>query len=139
MSTVDFLPTVLGLMEVQTAGLEQGRDASKLFLSGKAPEDWEDMIFLRGTGQRDNKPDVNWLAAVTDRYKLIYSPRDEPWLIDLEEDPNELVNQFENSQYDEVVSELASALVDYGEANNDPRIHMSKFKNELEQSISRQQ
>ena len=135
MSTVDFLPTILNLMDVPTANLEQGRDASVLFEKGMAPASWEDRIFMRGTGQRDNKPDINWLAAVTDRYKLIYSPKDVPWLIDLEEDPDELINLYQNPDYKETVSDLSKSIIEYGEKYNDPRIHMTKFRTELDKAL----
>lgn len=136
MSTVDFLPTILGLMDIPTAGLEQGRDASTVFVNGNAPSDLDDIIFVRGTGQRDNKPDINWLAAFTDRYKLVYSPHEVPWLIDQEKDPDELVNYFQDPEYKQIISELSSSIIDYGEENNDPRIHHSKIRAELDQAIN---
>jgi len=135
LSTVDFLPTILALMDVQTSGLEQGRDASDLFRTGEAPDGWHDVIFMRGTGRRDNKPDINWLAAITDRYKLIYSPNDQPWLFDLQTDPNELVNQFSNAEYVNVISDLSKSILEYGEKCNDPRVKHDKINEELRTSI----
>ena len=135
LSTVDFLPTILSLMHVPTAGLEQGRDASGLFINSMAPAGWHDVIFVRGTGRRDNKPDINWLAAVTDRYKLIYSPQDVPWFFDLEVDPNELVNHYQNPEYQKVISDLSKSIIDYGEKYNDPRVHVAKFMMEIEQAM----
>ena len=132
LSTVDFLPTVMSLMDVSTAGLEQGRDASELFLTGAAPASWKDIIFIRGTGKRDNKPDINWLAAFTDRYKLIYSPTCQPWLFDHENDPDELINFYNDAEYREIISELAKSIMEYGTKHDDPRIHMNKIRGELE-------
>ncbi|MDN5212976.1 sulfatase [Fulvivirgaceae bacterium BMA12] len=136
LSTVDFLPTILSLMDVPTANKEQGRDASELFASGAVAPEWKDVIFLRGTGSRDNKPDINWLAAVTDRYKLVFSPKDKPWLFDLVEDPHELENHFENPKYKNTISELAKSIIEYGEKYDDPRIHMTKFREELEEALN---
>jgi arylsulfatase A-like enzyme len=113
---VDFLPTVLALMNVKTAGKEEGRDASELFLTGRVPDDWTDIAFLRSTGQEEG-----WLAAVTDRYKLIYSTKDEPWLFDLAQDPDELVNAFLDADKRQIVRELSLQLADYGRQSNDPR------------------
>ena len=132
MSTVDFLPTIMSLMKIPTAGLEQGRDASVLFLTGKAPAVWEDVVFIRGTGKRDNKPDINWLAAFTDRYKLIYSPTSQPWLFDHEKDPDELINYYNDPAYKDVISDLSRSIIEYGEKYNDPRVHMNKIRSELE-------
>lgn len=135
LATVDFLPTVLSLMQIPTMGTEQGRDASELFLNGSESNTWKDITFLRGTGARDNKPDVNWLAAVTDRYKLVYSPNDKPWFIDLKTDPNELANQFGNPAYKEVISDLTISLIDYGEKNNDPRVHREEFRTKFKKAV----
>jgi arylsulfatase A-like enzyme len=113
---VDFLPTILGLMGVPTAGHEQGRDASQLLTTGQAPDGWKDVSVMRGTGLESG-----WLAAVTQRYKLVLSTADEPWLFDLELDPDELVNRFLSPEYRPVVRQLARALAEYHERFGDPR------------------
>ena len=128
---------ILNLMEMPATGFEEGRDASMLFTSESVPGNWEDIIFVRGTGKRDNKPDINWLSSITDRYKLIYSPQDEPWLIDLKNDPNELINQYSNSEYDRVIADMSRAMITYGHTYNDPRVDHPKFKAELEAAINR--
>jgi len=128
---VDFLPTILGLMGVKTAGKEEGRDASTLFETGKAPAGWKDVAFIRGTGG----PDANWLAAVTDRYKLVYSPVDHPWLFDLEKDPDELVNSFCDPAYRETVRDLSREIVAYGKKYNDGRAENPKIKADLDWAI----
>ncbi|MHC4221792.1 MAG: sulfatase family protein, partial [Planctomycetota bacterium] len=91
LSTVDFLPTILSLMEVKTAEKEDGHDASALFKDGKPPRDFKDITFVRGTGN-PKSTEENWLAAFTSRYKLIVSPKDKPWLIDMQKDPDESKN-----------------------------------------------
>lgn len=47
---------------------------------------------MRGVGQLDGTDDNNWVAAVTNRYKLIYHPGGKPWFFDLEKDPDEIIN-----------------------------------------------
>ena len=74
---------------------------------GKKPAKWDDIAFLRGTGG------ANWACAVTDRYKLVYSPKDDPWLFDLEEDPEELTNRFSDAEYQPIVRQMTAELVDY--------------------------
>lgn len=126
----DFLPTILGLMEIPTSGKEEGRDASLLFTSGKVPENWNDIIFVRGT------PGLKWVAAFTPQYKLIYSEKDEPWFFDLYNDPNELVNQYNNQSYTGIIREMALALLEYGKYHNDPWIKNPKTQSEIKQALS---
>jgi arylsulfatase A-like enzyme len=113
LSCVDFLPTVISLMGLETRGTEEGRDASALFI-GKTPRDWKDVAFLRSTGK------TGWLCAVSDDYKLVYSPHDDPWLFDLKNDPDELDNRFGEPEYREVVQQLTRALIQYCRDHQDP-------------------
>jgi len=136
LSTVDFLPTIINLMGFSTVGLDQGRDASCLFNEKEAKDTWEDLICIRGTGKRNNLPDINWLAAVTDQYKLVYSPASEPWLIDLTADPDEITNQFKDSKYQPVITELTNSMLEYGKKFEDPRIHHEKMRGEMEMAIN---
>jgi arylsulfatase A-like enzyme len=117
LGTVDFLPTLLSLMDVATAGREEGRDAADLFTRGRPPEGWKDITFVRGTGGAD----ANWLAAFTSRYKLIVSPADRPWLIDMTEDPDELRNYCFDPGYRDIVRGLAGELIAYGKTYRDSR------------------
>lgn len=114
LNTVDFLPTILGLMGVKTAGTEEGRDASALFKDAAAAKNWEDITFVRGTNA--------WLGAFTARYKLIVSTKDAPWLIDMEKDPDELKNFCDDPACRNVVQSLAKALLAYGKRFNDERV-----------------
>jgi arylsulfatase A-like enzyme len=129
---VDFLPTIIRLMGFETAGKEEGRDASALFLTGKAPAGWKDVTFVRGTGRADE----GWLAAVTGRYKLVYSPADDPWLFDLEKDPDELINLFRDPEYRETVRELSRDVVDYTSRCNDPYAANAKVKTDLDWAVA---
>ncbi len=127
LSSVDFLPTVLSLMEIPTAGEEEGRDASALFKTGQAPSDWQDVAFFRGTGGSDK----NWLAAATRRYKVVYSPKDNPWLFDLEGDPDELTNYYQDASYKNIVRHLAQSLLDYGQRYRDARVEEPSIQSAL--------
>ena len=119
LNTVDFLPTMLALMEVGTTGREEGRDCSSILTTGQHPRGWSDVTFLRSTGQpRDDR--VGWIAAVTPRHKLILSSAEEPWLLDLEEDPNELTNFIRGPRHREVAKSLAQDLIAYGKKFKDP-------------------
>ncbi len=124
LSCVDFLPTVLAMMGVATAGKEEGRDASAL-LGGKPAGDWDDVTVIRGT------PSARWICAVSDRYKLVFSVDDKPWLFDLEKDPDELRNQFGNPRHREATQRLSRALRSYCETRHDPYGSIEKIKAEM--------
>ncbi len=128
LSCVDFLPTALTMMRVASPGTEQGRDATPLFTTGRAPRGWKDISFLRGTGSGAS---VSWLAAVTKRYKFVVSPQDIPWLFDLEADPDELVNVVQKSQYRDTVRFLAKELLAYGAAYDDHYVTDAKMNADL--------
>jgi len=128
---VDFMPTILSLMGCPVPRTVEGRDASALFTTGKAPAGWEDVIFVRSTGDESG-----WIAAVTDRYKLIYSTQSAPWLFDLQSDPDELVNRFSDPEYRRVVRELSQQLSDYGRRHRDPRVQNARIQADLEWAVS---
>ena len=110
---------MLALMNVESSGREEGRDCSRILTTGRPPEGWRDVTFLRSTG----RPDVNrvgWIAAVTPRYKLILSSSESPWLLDLEEDPDELTNFIQGLRHREVAKSLALELINYGRKFQDP-------------------
>jgi len=119
LNTVDFLPTLLALIEVDTAGREEGRDCSSILTTGQPPRGWSDVTFLRSTGQPKGDR-VGWVAAVTPRYKLILSSEEEPWLLDLKEDPDELTNFIRGPHHRNVAKSLAQDLVAYGKKFKDP-------------------
>lgn len=123
LGTVDFLPTVLALMDVESGGKEQGRDASALFLTGRRPAGWEDVAILRSAGGGEE----GWIAAVSDRWKLVWSVDAEPWLFDLERDPDELENHFDDPDKAAVVRRLSRALVEYGARCGDPRVSNARI------------
>ncbi len=125
LTCIDFLPTVLKIMEVKTAGEEEGRDASALFLSDKTPTGWKDVGFMRGTGEK------TWLAAVTDRYKLVVSPFADPWLFDLEEDADEMKNFFGSAPHRETIRDLSRELLAYGQKFGDPVMTSNAVQTDL--------
>ena len=125
LSCVDFLPTIATLMGFKTAGKEEGRDASRLF-TGDGGSDWKDIAFLRST------PGNEWLCAVTDDYKLVYSKADRPWLFDLSKDPDELKNRFADPAYRDAVRRMTRELVRYAERHGDSHAKIPNVAAELE-------
>ncbi len=129
-NTVDFLPTMMALMNVRSAGREDGRDCSTIIKTGKTPNGWRDITFLRSTS-RANNDQVGWIAAVTPRYKLVLSSSDKPWLLDLEEDPDELKNFIHDPRRKDLVTSLARDLVAYGKTFKDPYCASPAVKSQL--------
>ena len=129
MTSVDFQPTLMGLLGIKGSGHEQGRDTSELLMSGSA-KGWKDVSFFRAASSQKG-----WLTVVSDRYKLVYHPSSEPWLLDLEKDPDELVNFFTNPSYREIIRDMAKSLQKYAADYNDPFYDHPHMKAEIEKSI----
>jgi len=132
LTCVDFLPTILKLMGVPTAGREEGRDASALF-TGKAPAAWNDIAFMRSTGKPGGP--AGWLAAMTSRYKIVYSANSDPWLFDQAKDPDEVTNFFGSSDHRETVRSLSRELLAYGRRYKDPYVQDPGIKADLTWAI----
>lgn len=113
LGTVDFKPTILGLLGLPRDERDEGRNASALFLDGKAPADWRNVTVSRHAPGE-------WLMAVSSRYKLIISTNSNPCLFDLEQDPFELRNIAQAPPSRPIVQELGRALQDYGQRYKDP-------------------
>ncbi len=82
--------------------VKHGRDDAKIFLNKQAVVDSDEITYMRAHGV-----DPGWVAAVSDRYKLVLSKQDVPWLFDLEKDPDELTNYYTYPEY-QAISELLS-------------------------------
>ena len=113
-NTTDFMPTILKMMGGEPSGKEEGRDLSPLLTGGEVKS--EDITFFRSTGKGDTK---GWVGAVTPRYKLLLSDKDEPWLLDLETDPDELQNFIADPEKKKIVTRMAKSLKAYGDRTSD--------------------
>lgn len=124
MGTVDFKPTLLGLLGISTEAKMEGRDCSGLFRKGTAPDGWEDITFSRiGT---------KWFGAFTSRYKLVVSKSDPPAFFDLQEDPNELANVFGEPEHRERIRTLAKQLQSYAKTYGEPQYEDPTVQSDLE-------
>lgn len=113
LNNVDFKPTILALMGVSDPGGDEGRDATSLFLRGKAPANWRNVTFSRHAGG-------SWLMAANSRHKFIVSNDSPPCLFDLETDPFEMRNICFEPSSRATVRELARALADYVQRSQEP-------------------
>jgi len=111
---VDFAPTVLGLMDVDHSQYKfHGIDASKDFESKKKLIVDDRTVYITNANKR-------WVAAVNNRYKLVLSPKDKPWLFDLKEDPDELTNFYNDPAYKKIGEALMTELYKQMAAYNEP-------------------
>ncbi|MDG1832686.1 MAG: sulfatase [Verrucomicrobiota bacterium] len=114
LSCVDFLPTVMSLMDVDHGLQVGGRNAANLFRAQGGR--WRDLAILRST----SNPQAQWLCAVSDRYKLVYASSGKPWLFDLQKDADELTNRFTDPSCQAIVREMTGALIEYCKTQKDP-------------------
>ncbi|MCG9972539.1 sulfatase family protein [Christiangramia crocea] len=114
LTNVDFAPTILNIMEVEGEQPEyHGIDASELFLNDEKEINEDRITYITNAGAR-------WVAAVSDRYKLVLSPNDEPWLFDLRKDPNEEINYYNHNDYQDIAEEYREELLEMVTKFNDP-------------------
>ena len=118
-TSADFAPTLLGILGLngELQG-QHGRDDSAVFLNEDAVIDSDEIIYMRAHGV-----DPGWVAAVSDRYKLVLSKQDIPWLFDLEEDPDELTNYYGQPEYEEISNQLTKRLVALMKMTDDPLLN----------------
>ena len=111
---LDSAPTILDYAGVDIPPQMQGRSLRPL-LEGRTPEGWREMIYYQ-YHEPPAAPNVATHYGVrTDRYKLIHYSDDyggpEVWeLIDLEKDPLEYVDFYDDPAYADIVRELKEQL-----------------------------
>ena len=109
----DFAPTILGLMGVDHSAYSfHGIDASSDFKSKKRIKD-DRIVYMTNAYS-------NWVAAVNNRYKLVLSPHDNPWLFDLQKDPDETINFYNDPECKETAQELQEELFRQMELYEEP-------------------
>jgi arylsulfatase A-like enzyme len=130
LSCIDFMPTVMNLMNTRHGQKIDGRDASTLFTGAKT--DWNDLAFIRSTST--GKP---WLCAVSDRYKLVYSDMGDPWLFDLENDPDEMINLFNDPKSKKIVTQMTTQLHNYSKLQKDPYAELPEIKAAMDEVLGK--
>lgn len=135
---VDFAPTLLDLAQVAPHPRMQGRSLLPL-LRGRTPGDWRQSVYYRYFQHLDGSHHVQANYGVrTHSHKLIFYPghgsgqvgakeenREPEWeLFDLERDPDELCNRYDDPEYADVVKELTTRLTDLQVAYGDTPEHL---------------
>ncbi len=116
---LDYAETFLDIAGAEIPADMQGRSLVPL-LQGEQPADWRNAIYYHYY----EYPSVHMVARHygirTERYKLIRFYQFNEWeFYDLEKDPDELTNQYENPEYAERIAQLKKDLenirVHYGD------------------------
>jgi len=108
---LDFAPTFLDIAGVPVPGDMQGRSLLPL-LEGETPRDWRTSMYYHYYEYPGAHSVKRHYGVRTRRYKLIHFYYDiDAWeLYDLERDPDELNNVYDDPSYAGVVNELKSEL-----------------------------
>ena len=108
---LDFAPTLLDFAGVSVPADMQGQSFRPL-LRGRTPKDWRQSMYYHYYEYPGWHAVKRHYGVRTKRYKLIHFYYDiDAWeLYDLEKDPNELSNIYDNPSYSEVVKRLKGEL-----------------------------
>ncbi len=126
-----FAPTFLDYAGIQVPADMQGKSFRKL-VAGKTSR-WRDAVYYTHYEHRGHGVNRHYRIA-TDRYKLIhfYSDIDEWELYDLQKDPNELQNAYNDPAYVNVRTDLHARLEElrkkYGDSDELNQKYMNQFK-----------
>jgi uncharacterized sulfatase len=102
MSTVDFQPTILALMGVDATGREEGVDGSSFF-RGETRE-WNDTAYLHHN--------THTRAGIFTRdYELALVENGEDILFDRINDPDQVINLYNDPAYASVVTDLSADVI----------------------------
>ncbi|WP_083634246.1 sulfatase-like hydrolase/transferase [Saccharicrinis aurantiacus] len=112
-TSTDFKPIILGLMDAKFTEETHGIDASSDFTSKKKVVTDDRITYMTSSAQ-------SWIASLSNRYKLVLSTGSEPWLIDLQKDPNEEINFYKNPEYKEIAKKMQSELIRQAKLYKDP-------------------
>lgn len=100
---VDFAPTILSMMGVEHKVKFHGEDTSEDYLSKEMEVNGDRITYFAKSGGW-------WVAAVSDRYKLVIDKKEKPYLFDLEKDPFELTNVYNDKAYAKIAKEMQTEL-----------------------------
>lgn len=118
-TNVDFAPTILALMGVETNAPFHGLNTAEDYTS---PE--QEVIDDRITYYAKNGG--WWVAAVDNRYKLVLDKNESPWLADLHKDPNELTNVYNHPEYSTIARKMQEELLKQLERYDEPGLKASR-------------
>lgn len=124
-TNVDFMPTILGLMDIPQVEGTHGFDDSAVYLSSEKEVMDDRIVYFTKAGG-------SWLSVANYRYKLVVSREDKPWLFDLERDPDELINFYQDPEYKAVGAKFMKDLKSKMELYNQGKLSEAEPKLQLQ-------
>jgi arylsulfatase A-like enzyme len=134
---LDIAPTFLDYAGVQIPEAMQGESFRKL-VSGEN-ESWRDAVYYTYYEYPSVHMVKRHYGVATDRYKLMhfYYDIDEWEMYDLEEDPNEMNNVYDDPEYADVQKELHTKLTElrdyYGDSDENNQRFLEEYLEVMEQ------
>ena len=107
----DFQQTILGLMEMQPCGREQGDDASSL-LRGE-DMDWKDEAFIHNSR-------FNFAGIFTPQHEMAFTRFGQHMLFDRKADPEQICNLFDDPSCQDIVKDLGDRIVAHNRELDSP-------------------
>ncbi|MFP6617725.1 MAG: sulfatase [Pirellulaceae bacterium] len=117
---VDYGPTMLDFAGIKTPAVMQGRSFRSICETGKESKGWKQEAYYRYWMHMAHHDNPGHVGIRTKKFKLLFyygcnykgQDRTPPgWeLYDLGNDPTEVVNQYDNPKYAQVVSDLKDRL-----------------------------
>ncbi len=114
-SLIDLAPTFTEIAGERPADHFEGRSLVRLLQEGTDPE-WRDAVFAEFHG---HPVPFEQRMIRSDRYKLVVNPSDVNEFYDLQKEPDELVNEYSNPAYAEVVRDHYHKLRDFLKSSGD--------------------
>ncbi len=102
-TNVDFAPTILSMMGIDYNVGFHGEDTSDDYLNKDMEVNSDRITYYAKSGGW-------WVAAVSDRYKLVLDKKEKPYLFDMEKDPFELTNVYDDQAYAKIAKEMQAEL-----------------------------
>ena len=104
LGSVDFQPTLLGLLGMPASGREQGRDGAHLILGREG--EWVDEAFIHHSSHKR-------AGIFTPQWELAYVEGSEHILFDRVNDPDQVNNLFDDPAHGDTVRELFERVVSH--------------------------
>jgi len=134
---LDFAPTFLDYAGVSVPEDMQGVSFRKL-VNGTSSE-WRDAIYYTYYEYPSIHMVKRHYGIRTNRYKLIhfYYDIDEWELYDLEKDPHEMVNVYNNPEYSDVQQEMHQRLIEIRKKYGDTEVNEQKYLNDYLKAVKK--
>ncbi len=135
-SNLDFAETIIDIAQAEIPANMQGKSLVPI-LKGETPEDWRKTHYYHYYEHPSEHSVMRHYGITTDKYKLIHYYYDiDQWeLIDLEKDPLEMNNVYDQPEYASVQEELHQQLEGLREKYEDSDDLNQKFIEEYGEKV----